>query len=757
MRSRFLKASLGIIMTILLLTSFMPTAFATSYVITKTGNAPLYNALHSGYNLGDGTGITQYELASCTGDAGNDGPTLVLDAQNITNVYGLQYCTQIKAFRIDSNPLQNINPLVGMSTIQYLYLYQNQLTSLPALNMPNLKYLYLYNNYNLTTAGISNALSGCSSLQALMLDGTKVHSFDFLHNTPSLRILSANRTGITETDIDSLSNVSNQLTSLGIEESVLGSDSLQKIHSFFPNLQTLDIGRCNIENISALSGLALSRLTLNYNFVHDLTPLLALKNCSIDLSYNPLYMTTGSPNFNAVQTLKSNGCTVDTTHPYLFKVTFNCYSSMGTANSLPATGHYYGQTIQIPGVTAANPAALTFVGWDKAGTGATPPSTANTTSTLTARLPLSSGDYDTSSNTYSVIYTALFAPTQYTVKFNSQNGSAVANITAGYNTKITAPANPTRTGYTFAGWYKEAACTHAWDFAADTVTANITLFAKWIAIPAAPTGVKAVSASYNSIKISWNAVSGVAGYEVWREAAGESAYMLAGTTATTAYTNSSNVTGNKVNYKVRAYCLNGTTKVYGGWSSVVSATPVPAAPTVTATPASYNSISVAWSAVAGATKYEVYRSSYKAGTYSILTTTTALSYTNTGVDTGKKYYYKVKAYRLMGSTKVYGDESAIAAATTALGVPSSVTAVKASSTSIKVSWGAVAGATKYEIWRCTTSSSGTYTSLATTADTFCTNTGLVTGKTYWYKVRAYILVGSTKVYSDYSTVVHTNP
>ena len=46
---------------------------------------------------------------------------------------------------------------------------------------------------------------------------------------------------------------------------------------------------------------------------------------------------------------------------------------------------------------------------------------------------------------------------------------------------MAAPANPERTGFTFVGWYKDAACTQAWDFAKDVVTADMTLYAKWSA------------------------------------------------------------------------------------------------------------------------------------------------------------------------------------------------------------------------------------------------------------------------------------
>ena len=47
---------------------------------------------------------------------------------------------------------------------------------------------------------------------------------------------------------------------------------------------------------------------------------------------------------------------------------------------------------------------------------------------------------------------------------------------------------PRCTGFTFVGWYKDAACTQAWDFAKDVVTADMTLYAKWSAVGGASTG-----------------------------------------------------------------------------------------------------------------------------------------------------------------------------------------------------------------------------------------------------------------------------
>ncbi len=74
---------------------------------------------------------------------------------------------------------------------------------------------------------------------------------------------------------------------------------------------------------------------------------------------------------------------------------------------------------------------------------------------------------------------AQWATNTYTVTFNSQGGSAVDSQTVEHGGKVTKPTNPTRTSYTFGGWYKESGCINSWDFATDTVTTNVTLYAKW--------------------------------------------------------------------------------------------------------------------------------------------------------------------------------------------------------------------------------------------------------------------------------------
>ena len=66
----------------------------------------------------------------------------------------------------------------------------------------------------------------------------------------------------------------------------------------------------------------------------------------------------------------------------------------------------------------------------------------------------------------------------YTVSFDSVGGSSVDVETADYETPVTKPEDPTKTGYTFGGWYTDEACTNAYDFS-QPVTKDMTLHAKW--------------------------------------------------------------------------------------------------------------------------------------------------------------------------------------------------------------------------------------------------------------------------------------
>ncbi|UPM56558.1 InlB B-repeat-containing protein [Gottfriedia acidiceleris] len=120
----------------------------------------------------------------------------------------------------------------------------------------------------------------------------------------------------------------------------------------------------------------------------------------------------------------------------------------------------YKTTISSP--TAPTRTGYTFVGWYKDAAGQT------------------AWNFATDKVTEDTVLYAKWSINKYSVKFDSQGGSTVAELTANYNTTIAMPSFPTKTGYTFIGWYKDAAGQVAWNFATDKVTSNVTLYAKWL-------------------------------------------------------------------------------------------------------------------------------------------------------------------------------------------------------------------------------------------------------------------------------------
>ena len=171
----------------------------------------------------------------------------------------------------------------------------------------------------------------------------------------------------------------------------------------------------------------------------------------------------------------------------------------------------------------------------------------------------------------------------------------------------------------------------------------------------------------------------------------------------------------------------------------------PAAPTVTMTYSDSGKPKLTWNAVSGATSYRVFRSESRGTGYSLLGTTTATSYTNTGAAVGKTYYYRVKAVNSVG-TSGYSNIVSGKAKTAAPAAPS-VTIGNSSTGKPQLTWKAVSGAVKYEVYRSTRQNSG-YSLLGTTTSTSYVNTGASTGTTYYYRVKAVNRDGMASAYSN---------
>lgn len=67
----------------------------------------------------------------------------------------------------------------------------------------------------------------------------------------------------------------------------------------------------------------------------------------------------------------------------------------------------------------------------------------------------------------------------YRVKFDAQGGTYMAPVSVCEGESVSKPTDPIYDGFEFSGWYKDAACTQAYDFNS-SVNSNITLYAKWV-------------------------------------------------------------------------------------------------------------------------------------------------------------------------------------------------------------------------------------------------------------------------------------
>ena len=263
--------------------------------------------------------------------------------------------------------------------------------------------------------------------------------------------------------------------------------------------------------------------------------------------------------------------------------------------------------------------------------------------------------------------------------------------------------------------------------------------------PAKPVLKTTYNADSGHIRLQWASVANATSYQLFRSTKRDTGYTLVCTSTANGFTDTTAQVGVLYYYKLQAF----TGSSGSPYSDVVStrrrcAKPVVKPDYLTSTGKPY----LKWSAVTGASKYQVYRSTSKTGTYKLLGTTTKLSYTDTSATTGTTYYYKVKAiskvktsansaYSKPISIVCHCAKPVVKIATTSSGDP-------------RLTWSTVSGASRYEVYR-STSKNGTYTKVTTTTAKSYTDKSAKVGRTYYYKVKA-ISRKTTSANSAYSAV-----
>ncbi len=250
-------------------------------------------------------------------------------------------------------------------------------------------------------------------------------------------------------------------------------------------------------------------------------------------------------------------------------------------------------------------------------------------------------------------------------------------------------------------------------------------------------------------KLTWTAVDGAAKYQVYRASTAAGPYTRMTTTTATSYTNTGAAAGKLYYFYVIAVDAN---EIQSEQSNVISRTcdlPRPTGVKVT-NDAATGKNKISWNAVEGAVKYQVWHSTTgKAGSFKLLMTTKNLSHIHKASVAGKMHYYKVKA--------IHSNADANSALTgwfnrtCDLPIPTGVKVTTAATGKNKITWNAVPGAAKYQVWSSKTGKVNTFTCLMTTKNLTHTHKGGVAGQTYYYKVKA--IHTNTNANSAYSAVV----
>ena len=336
--------------------------------------------------------------------------------------------------------------------------------------------------------------------------------------------------------------------------------------------------------------------------------------------------------------------------------------------------------------------------------------------------------------------TAQTSPLQLSLNWtaSSDSGSGVA----GYNiyrggTQIGSSVSPAFTDQTIACATAYSYTVTAFDNAnppnvsAQSVAWSITTPT---VSPSAPTALTLVSSTSTQVAFTWTAPRDVCGsitsYTIYRGG------TQLGTSSSAGYTDTTTSGTTAYSYTVTAHDALGSTSAQS--SALTLTTPdtlPPIVPTgLAATAASQTQINLAWNATtdvggSGLAGYRIYRG----GTP--IATTTATSYSDTGLAGYTTYSYSLAAYDNAGNVSALSTAaSATTPDQTAPSVPTSLTATAASQTQINLTWGAAtdtggSGLANYVIYR-----GGTQ--VGTTSSTSYSDTGLAGYTTYSYTVAA---------------------
>jgi fibronectin type 3 domain-containing protein len=259
-------------------------------------------------------------------------------------------------------------------------------------------------------------------------------------------------------------------------------------------------------------------------------------------------------------------------------------------------------------------------------------------------------------------------------------------------------------------------------------------------LPADPTNVVASDAtSCSAVTVSWSAAAGASSYEVWRNTVNDSGSAASiGTDLASPFDDTGAAPGTTYYYWVTATNACGTSGFSppDTGSRDASATPAPSG--VSATDGtSCTTITVSWASVAGATSYQIWRSTTNDSSTAAQIATDGASPYDDGTAAGATtYFYWVRAVGPCGTSGFSPSDSGSRGSGSAPPAPSRVKATDGQCNAVTVTWRAASGATGYQIWRGTSSNSASAVQIGTSTTLSFVDTTGFPGAVYYYWVKA---------------------
>ncbi|EGF3636258.1 InlB B-repeat-containing protein [Listeria monocytogenes] len=449
--------------------------------------------------------VTQEELESIT--------KLVVAGEKVASIQGIEYLTNLEYLNLNGNQITDISPLSNLVKLTNLYIGTNKITDISALqNLTNLRELYLNEDnisdisplanltkmYSLNLGANHNLsdlspLSNMTGLNYLTVTESKVKDVTPIANLTDLYSLSLNYNQIE--DISPLASLTslhyftayvNQITDITPVANMTRLNSLKignnKITDLSPlanlsQLTWLEIGTNQISDINAVKDLTkLKMLNVGSNQISDIS---VLNNLS---QLNSLFLNNNQLGNEDMEVI---GGLTNLTTLFLSQNHITDIRPLASLSKMDSAD-FANQVIKKPArnflKTLSVPNNITSID----GTLVTPKTISNNGTYDAPNVNWSSPSYlpevrytfkqdvavgSTTSSYTGIIIQPLNEPLDYNVTFNIDgNTSEVKTVTE--EDLIPEPANPTKQGYTFDGWYDAETGGTKWDFTTGQMPAN---------------------------------------------------------------------------------------------------------------------------------------------------------------------------------------------------------------------------------------------------------------------------------------------